>query len=34
MLLPALRRFEKGEHNFNMKRVLEYMLTINSCIYL
>lgn len=25
MLLPTLRRFEKGEHNFNLKKVMEYL---------
>lgn len=28
MLLPTLRRFEKGEHNFSMKKVFEYLLII------
>lgn len=32
MLLPTLRRFEKGEHNFNMKKTVEYLHTIKSQI--
>lgn len=32
MLLPSLRRFEKGEHNFNFKKVMEYLQAINSHI--
>ena len=30
MLLPALRSFEKGEHNFNMAKVMEYLKVINA----
>lgn len=29
MLLPTLRRFEKGTHNFNLKKALEYLSVIN-----
>ena len=32
MLLPTLRRFEKGEHNFNLKKVMEYLQVINAHI--
>ena len=32
MLLPTLRRFEKGEHNFNLKKIMEYLQVINAHI--
>lgn len=34
MLLPTLRRLEKGQHNFSMKKCIEYLDAINSCIVL
>ena len=34
MLLPTLRRFEKGEHNFNLKKVMEYLLRIKYSLSL
>lgn len=34
MLLPTLRRFEKGEHNFNVKKVMEYLNVINNQLVL
>lgn len=34
MLLPTLRRFEKGQHNFNMKKCIEYLDAIRSQIVL
>lgn len=30
MLLPTLRRFEKGEHNFSMTKVMEYMNVLQA----
>ena len=34
MLLPTLRRFEKGDHNFNVKKVMEYLDVINHQLVL
>lgn len=34
MLLPTLRRLEKGQHNFNMKKCIEYLDVIKSKITL
>lgn len=30
MLLPTLRRFEKGEHNFSVGKVMEYLSVIHT----
>lgn len=30
MLLPTLRRFEKGEHNFSMTKVMEYINVLQA----
>ncbi len=34
MLLPTLRRFEKGEHNFNLQKVIDYLGVLNAGIVL
>lgn len=34
MLLPALRRFEKGEHNFKLDRVIQYLSILGYQIIL
>jgi len=34
MLLPALRRFEKGTHNFSVARCIEYLTAIRHCLSL
>lgn len=30
MLMPTLRRFEKGEHNFSMTKVMEYLKVLQA----
>lgn len=30
MLMPTLRRFEKGEHNFSMTKVMEYLKVLHA----
>lgn len=30
MLLPTLRRFEKGKHNFSLTKVMEYLSVLKS----
>lgn len=34
MLLPTLRRFEKGINNSNMKKIFDYLRVIDSCLLL
>lgn len=34
MLLPTLRRFEKGTHNFSVARCIEYLTAIKHCLSL
>jgi transcriptional regulator with XRE-family HTH domain len=30
MLMPTLRRFEKGEHNFSLVKVMEYLQVLHA----
>lgn len=30
MLMPTLRRFEKGEHNFSMTKVMDYLKVLHA----
>lgn len=34
MLLPSLRRFEKGTHNFSVSKAIDYLKVVNSYIIL
>ena len=34
MLLPTLRRFEKGTNNSNMKKIFDYLRVIGFCLLL
>jgi len=34
MLLPTLKRFEKGEHNFSLQKVMDYLCVLNADIIL